>query len=205
MATASIPAVGTGWHTTKMDFASNHIRVYWDGNLVIDHTDSATPFLTGGIGIDTAQASGAYVIAADDVEVIGPSQFEGGGTLTSSAFDGGVGAKYYNISWDASVPASTSLCVQTRTADRQELLSTEPWSDCYPASGADVTSPDRRWIQYQVTLGTTNLNVSPVFYQNGITYTPGSIFHRVSDLQLPPQRRQPDHSEPVCHFARRGQ
>ena len=95
LTSAGIPAVGTGWHTVRMDFSGSRIRVYWDGGLLIDVNDSSAPYLSGGIGFDSFPGSGAYLIAADDVEVSGPAQYETSGVLTSSAFDGGVGAEWY--------------------------------------------------------------------------------------------------------------
>ena len=174
LTTAGIPAVGTGWHAVRMDFAGSRIRVYWDGSLLIDANDASAPYLTGGIGFDTFSGSGAYLMAADDVEVLGPAQYETGGALTSSAFDGGVGAEWYTLAWDAAIPGSTSVCVRTRTADRADLLAAAGWSACYAAGSAEVTSPDKRWMQYQVELSTSDLNTTPVFYNNRITYTPGS-------------------------------
>ncbi len=163
LTSASIPAVGTSWHTVEMDFSGSQIRVFWDGSLLIDTVDTTTPYLTGGIGFDTFAQGGAYLIAADDVVVSGPAQYAASGVLTSSAFDGGVGAEWYNISWNAAIPASTSICVRTRTADRADLLAAEAWSACYATSGAAVTSLDRRWIQYQVELTTSDPAVTPVF------------------------------------------
>ena len=174
LTSAGIPAVGTGWHTVKMDFSGSRIRVYWDGGLLIDANDSSAPYLSGGIGFDTFPGSGAYLMAADDVEVFGPAQYETSGVLTSSAFDGGVGAEWYTIAWDAAIPASTSVCVRTRTADRATCWLPLAWSACYAPGSADVTSPDKRWIQYQVELSTSDPTLTPVFYENRITYTPGS-------------------------------
>ena len=165
---------GESWHTVKMDFAGSSIRVYWDGSLLIDAMDSG--YTSGGIGFDTTsyQTTSPYLMAIDDVEVRSPAQYESSGVLTSSAFDGGEGVNWYTLAYDASVPASTSACVRTRTADQVDLLADESWSDCYSANSGDVTSPDRRWIQYQVELGTSNTAVTPIFYENYIVYTPGS-------------------------------
>ena len=171
---AGIPAVGEGWHNVQMDFSGSRIRVYWDDSLLIDTVDSSAPYLSGGIGFDTFAQGGAYLIAADDVEVRGPAQYETSGVLTSSAFDGGVGAAWHTLTWEAAAPGSTSACVRTRTADRADLLAGAAWSDCYPAGSTAVTSPDLRWIQYQLELGTSDPAVTPVFYDNNITYTPGS-------------------------------
>ncbi len=173
IAEVSIPLVGNTWHTAKLDFSGSRIRVYWDGGLLIDAVDST--YTSGGISLDTSsyQSTGAYLMAVDDVAVSGPSLYQASGVLTSSAFDGGVGVQWHTASWNAAIPASTSFCMRTRTADRSDLLAAEAWSACYATSGVAVPSLDRRWIQYQVELGTSDLTASPFFYESGITYTPG--------------------------------
>lgn len=175
---ASILAVGTGWHDVKMDFSGSRIRVYWDGALLIEAVDST--YSSGGIGFDAYAQGGAYLIAADDVLVTGPAEYASSGVLTSSAFDGGVGAEWYNVSWYAALLAGTSLCVRTRTADTASQLASATWSDCYASSGSPVTSPDLRWIQYQVELGTSDVRVTPSFSEIGITYKPGSYLPQSS-------------------------
>src|SRR5262249_35619214 len=90
----------------------------------------------------------------------------------SSAFDGGLGVQWQTISWDASVNAGTTLLIRTRTADQASGLATADWSDYYPASGAAITSPNQRWIQYEVTLSSTDPSTTPVFNEVRIGSTP---------------------------------
>ena len=41
MQEVSLPDVGTRWHSLKMIFSSNEIRVFYDGILMIDVTDES--------------------------------------------------------------------------------------------------------------------------------------------------------------------
>lgn len=173
----SLPSVGAGWHTLRMVFEGNRIQVYYDGTLMIDVTDTGydgrPAYLSGGLSVDTWGSSGAYRIAADDIVVRSPAEYGGRGALLSSAFDGGVGVRWQNIAWNAAAGGSAGAHVRTRTADRADQLTSAAWSDWYTASGSPVTSEDRRWIQYELELTSSDPSATPVFYENGITYIPG--------------------------------
>jgi len=73
MAEASLPTVGTGFHTLKMVCNGNRIQVFYDGTAKIDVTDndydSRAPYLSGGIGAALFTAGGAYTMAVDNVAV----------------------------------------------------------------------------------------------------------------------------------------
>ena len=84
MQQVSLSSVGTGWHTLQMDFASNRIRVYYDGALLIDVTDSnydaRSAYLSGGISTDAWIYTTTYTMSVDDVSVTASS-----GAVTSTA------------------------------------------------------------------------------------------------------------------------
>ena len=71
MQQVSLPNVGTGWHTLKMIFSGNEIKVYYDGTLLIDtvdnNFDSRGPYLSGGISLDSWTYTSSYVMEVDDV------------------------------------------------------------------------------------------------------------------------------------------
>jgi uncharacterized repeat protein (TIGR01451 family) len=178
MQQVNLPSVGTDWHTLRMDFEGNRIRIYYDSNLMIDVTDegydSRPAYLSGGVSVDTWSAGGgAYAIRADDIVVRSPAEYGDSGTLLSSAFDGGVGVQWQNIAWNSAAGGSTGVRVRTRTADRADQLASAPWSDWYTTSGVPVTNEDRRWIQYELELTSSDPSTTPIFYENGITYIPG--------------------------------
>jgi len=73
MAEASLPAVGTGFHTLKMVCNGNRIQVYFDGTAKIDVTDnnydSRAAYLSGGVGAGLFTNSGVYAMVVDNVVV----------------------------------------------------------------------------------------------------------------------------------------
>jgi hypothetical protein len=125
MQLVGVPNVGPGWHTLKMALDGNRIRVYYDGNQVIDVTDtnydSRPPYASGGVSVDMFTGGAPYVMLADDVVVRSPAAYTNSGALLSSAFDGGAGAQWHTISWDATAAGSTNVRVRTRTANQLDV------------------------------------------------------------------------------------
>lgn len=73
MAQASLPSVGTGWHTLKMVCNGNRIQVYYDGTAKIDVTDnnfnSRAPYVNGGINVAMWTYTNVNTMSVDDVFV----------------------------------------------------------------------------------------------------------------------------------------
>jgi hypothetical protein len=173
MATVPLPSVGTGWHTLGLAFEGNRIRVYYDGDQLIDLTDNgfdgSAAFASGGISLDTWSAT--QPVNWDDVVVRTPTGYGSQGQLVSSAFDGGAGVDWRSIAWDATTPTATGVCVRTRTADTAAGLDSQTWSGCAAQSGAPITSPDKRWIQYRIDLNSSSTTSTPVFHELRIAHT----------------------------------
>ena len=174
MQQVALADVGTSWHSLKMAFIGNRILVYYDGDLKIDvidnNFDSRTPYLSGGISVDLWTYSNSYTMLADDISVTSQPLYISSGTLLSSAYDGGDSVQWQTISWDAAVGGGMNVCVKTRTADQSDQLVSASWSDCYPGSGSGSLSPNRRWMQYQLGLTTSDPSATPVFYEVRISY-----------------------------------
>jgi uncharacterized repeat protein (TIGR02543 family) len=73
MQTASLPSVGTNWHTVTMTFQSTNIAVSYDGTPVIsvadNNFDSVAPYTSGGITADLYSDENAYGLSVDNVVV----------------------------------------------------------------------------------------------------------------------------------------
>jgi VCBS repeat-containing protein len=73
MAQASLPSVGTGWHTLKLVCNGNRIQVFYDGTSKIDVTDnnydSRAPYLSGGIDAGMGTFDSVYTMSVDNVVV----------------------------------------------------------------------------------------------------------------------------------------
>lgn len=165
--------------------------------------------------------SGSYdgatgVRAADldsdgDLEVVGvaytanlfswweATQFDSAGSITSSILDTEVGAGLGSIGWTSVEPSGTSLSFQVRSSDNPDELGA--WSDniavqdCLPAVLG-------RYIQYQVFLGTSRPDASPIL--KDVTFTSCTAGVKPADrdlhgLLLTPQPN-PCHSRVTVSF-----
>jgi hypothetical protein len=112
MQQVSLPGVSTNWHTLKLTFQTNQIKISYDGSEVLNTTDlEVTPLMTGGISVDMWTAATPHVMAIDDVVVrtlttpTGPPGIVGiqkTGNLVTITFSGAPGETYL-------VQASTNL------------------------------------------------------------------------------------------------
>ena len=70
MQQVSLAAVGTNFHTVRMDFQDNQIKVSFDGTNMITTSDiEAQPYTSGSVGLDTWTDASAYTLIFDDVLV----------------------------------------------------------------------------------------------------------------------------------------
>ena len=78
MQQASLPGVGTNWHTLKLVARGNRLAAHYDGSLVLSWTDpDAQPFLSGGVSLEMWTDATAYTLSADDVLVALPGGVAG--------------------------------------------------------------------------------------------------------------------------------
>jgi hypothetical protein len=81
-----------------------------------------------------------------------------GGTFVSSSFDAGGTATWLSATWTASLPAGTSLIVQTSSSADGATWSS--WASV--ANGGAVGSPAGRFLRYRVTLVTNDSTLTPI-------------------------------------------
>jgi hypothetical protein len=95
-------------------------------------------------------------MVADQVQSLPP--YTASGTYVSCALDAGRQAEWTSLSWVASAPAGTSLSVSARSSI--DGISWSAWVDV-SASGAAPGVPNGRYIQYGVTLASSDAQSSP--------------------------------------------
>jgi hypothetical protein len=157
MQQVSLPAVGTNWHTLKLAFFGNQIAVYYDTNQVISMADAeATPYLSGGIGMDMWTASQGYQMAVGNVVVdplvMGDSYAVNQSSALNVALPGVLGN-------DTEV-FGTTLTASLVTGPANGTLS-------LTANGGFVYTPTAGFsgtdgFVYQANDGQTNLGTAPV-------------------------------------------
>jgi uncharacterized repeat protein (TIGR01451 family) len=114
-------------------------------------------------------------MSVDEIQVAAPP-YAASGSYISCPLDAGVGSIWQSAAWVSSLPALTTLTVQTRTS--ADGVTWPPTWNTVGTSGGAITSPNR-YVQYQLILGTTNTNATPVL--DSISLTSGGFS---ADLSL---------------------
>lgn len=70
----NVSSVGTNWHTLKLAVSNSNalLQVYYDGNMLLNATDTNSPYSSGGASIDmwTHPTGGPYDLNLDDLVII---------------------------------------------------------------------------------------------------------------------------------------
>jgi hypothetical protein len=114
------------------------------------------------------------------------SKYVNQGNFISSMYDTGARTSFKTISWNADIPAGTSIKIQLRTADNESnLLNNNFIGPDGTASNFYTSSPSIIWsghykdrfLQFKAFLSTNNYNETPVLRDLSIFYNnlPGTI------------------------------
>src|SRR5262249_42009500 len=106
------------------------------------------------------QGSPQPLLQADWVRVL---SYPASGTFLSSVFDAGRTATWGTASWTANVPGGVTVTVETRSGNTATPDGT--WSARAAVSnGGTVSSPAGRYLQYRVTITTTDPSLSATLF-----------------------------------------
>jgi hypothetical protein len=148
--------IPSGFHTYRIERASNQISYYIDGALRARHTVGTLPAL---YVYQSHNGGSAPTLDIDRLWVY-PS-YVGAGTFQSCTMDTGSNASsWVTATWSAVVPAGTTLQLRTRTS--LDGVAWSDWSAPLTASGQAITSPAGRYLQYLVEPSSTDPTQSPV-------------------------------------------
>ena len=153
---APIPAPGQ-WFTLRLEARSGAFLLYVDGALqaaINDHT-----YATGRVGV---MGYGGITSRYDDVlieSIASVSTPCNPGVYTSVIFDAGWKTTWQELTWTGSTPAGSVVSFQTRSGDSP--VTDASWSEWQPLT-SPISSPESRYFQFQVTLTTSNILLSPV-------------------------------------------
>ena len=147
----------------------------------VDCFDENSSYATNGtVGFWTKGNATKYF---DDVKVEGLSDFDNTGQLTSQPYDTGTSSDFGIISWSAEKPSGTTVRLQLRSAP-DSSGSPGTWTDWLGPTGTgdyyetdpngeiiNSTHDNDQWIQYQVTMTTSDTSITPVFKEVSISYS----------------------------------
>ena len=149
-------ASGGAYYDQSTDAGNTWINSYNDTNSVATNLHPGWAFYNGSHNVDNARVR--KWMATEPTASFGSEQQDiaSSGTLTSAIYDSGVAENWGNLTFNATVPAGTSLSIKVRTGNQSNLSDATTFASCGAlSSGSDMTSscvPDKsRYAQYQVT------------------------------------------------------
>jgi hypothetical protein len=156
-------AIPAGLHYYRIEWAAldittDIISYFVDGALVAQHTVANEPALYAYLSHNGQGSTPSLVV--DQVNLLPP--YIASGTYISCALDAGRQATWDSMSWNASLPADTTLTVSARSSNDGTTWSS--WSDV-TSSGAAPSVPAGRYLQYRLVMATNDTQVSPVVNQ----------------------------------------
>jgi hypothetical protein len=159
-----LPGVIAGLpHRYRIDWNASTVDFYVDGALVATHnatiTDAMRPIASD------------YMAAGPGVSVdwLRMTPYATPGTFTSRVFDAGGAVDWDTLTWNADVPAGTSVALSVRTGDSSTPDGT--WSAFAPvAASGDAIAAHSRYLQYRAVLTTSDTATTPVLRDVTATY-----------------------------------
>jgi hypothetical protein len=135
--------------------AQDVVKYYIDGALVATHTVATLPAMY----VYESTFGASPTLDVDWLWVY--PDYRNSGTFQSCAVDGGSSPfNWTTAAWAGNIPAASSVQLSTRTSP--DGASWSSWSTPLTTSGASITSPAGRYIQYVLQLATSDASQSPV-------------------------------------------
>lgn len=131
----------------------------------------------GGVGRIAAYSANSISGTSTPTYATATSSYQTSGSLTSSIFD----TTYSTVSWgtltySATTPTNTSVSVKVRTGNQSNMSDATAFSSCTAiASGTSIAntscvSSSNRYVQYQVTISTSDTSSTPTFTSFSLIY-----------------------------------
>jgi hypothetical protein len=109
------------------------------------------------------------------------------GRLVSEVHDTKLVSRFGSLTWRADQPPGTSISVEARSGNVGEPDETwSPWSTAQsdPATAA-AASPAARFVQYRVTLSTTDPRRTPELHSVALSYRTSNLAPEITRLEVP--------------------
>lgn len=170
--------------------SANEVFVTNTSDLLIARQPSGNP-LNGELDevrISTSPFTSEYIIAEYQNQqspgtffTLGAEEpqtriYQSSGTLTSSIFDTVQASDWGTITANVTTPASTSVVLKARSGNDPSLADAPAFGSCDALTlSSDISSNScitdgNRYVQYQVTLSTSDTSVTPQVLEIGLSY-----------------------------------
>ncbi len=159
IANATLESLGTGYfgtaHRFRIEWTATSVAYYVDGTLFATHV---APTISGNMGLVASDATVDSTSLVVDWMRMG--DYNPTCMFESRVLDGGEA----NIDWTtletaSYLPAGTTLSYETRSGNT--LIPDVNWSPYQAVTGGAIASPNSQFIQYRVTLSTSDVRFTP--------------------------------------------
>jgi hypothetical protein len=148
-------------HFYRIDWSSDNVKFYIDGNLVVTFVVAITANMRPMVG-----QAGAGTFSVDWMHV---SPYPSPATFTSRIFDATRAASWGPITWTAALPDTAGAAVSVRSGNTSSPDGT--WSIFAPITQGEYLTSRGRYVQYSVALTTGNDRVTPQFQDITLNFT----------------------------------
>ncbi|NJN93664.1 MAG: family 16 glycosylhydrolase [Anaerolineales bacterium] len=149
----------TQYHNFRIEWSQTETRYYVDGSQIANVTPSISTLLSW-VFLYTQEPSRPM-----QVDWVRAGVYTGSGTYESCPQDAGAVANWTGLDGVVTQPSGTTISYRTRTS-----LDGVNWSEWAVVNGSSISSPAGRYLQYEVTLGTSDLLNSPEVQQVSLSY-----------------------------------
>ncbi len=131
----------------------------------------------GGVGRIAIYSPNAISGTTSPTYGTGVIGYSSSGTFTSNIFDTAQLSEWGSLSYSATTPTNTTATVKARTSNDSGMSGATAFASCTTiTSGADISANScitdgHRYIQYEVTLATSDTSATPIFSDVAINYT----------------------------------
>jgi hypothetical protein len=196
-------------YTDGSAVTSSDLELFYNGSAV---TTTYTAVgggwykLTGSVtGAASARDYGVVVKAGKTayLDTMSLWNYPTSGTLTSSIFDSEQAPDWGTLTYSATTPTNTTASVAVRSSNSASMTSATAFASCTAVtSGSDISSngcvtDTNRYLQYQVTLATTNQLATPTFTDITTTFAGTAV---VTTLDSPGDNTYTNSERPLFRF-----
>jgi hypothetical protein len=163
----SLGALPAGYHVYRVQPVAGGFQFFIDGALKTTISASIPAGTPLHLALSAQGGPRRTALSADWARL---ASYPSSGTFTSSVFDATRVATWGVAQWTATLPAGTTLSVQTRSGSTATPDSTwSAWATV--TNGGVVASPKARYIQYRVILTTTDPSQTPVLQDIAVNWS----------------------------------
>ncbi len=146
-------------HRYRIDWTSTGVNYYVDGVQVASHAIA----ITANMRPVASDLAGGPTLSVDWVHM---SPYANTSVFASRVIDAGANVAWLTLTSTTTLPTGTAVSYATRTSS--DGVTWSSWAAV--SSNGSITSPAGRYIQYQASLSTTDVTISPVIAQVVVSY-----------------------------------